>query len=190
MWLCPLSRVADQPNSVFILLDRPISLGSVRIWNYSKTPSRGVKELEMYIDDVLVYRGSLACSPYLADMPTTTEPANASSLHHHHHHHHQQQQQQQQQEVGAVGRGSGAVWGENDYDNYGPARISMDWGSLEHPSLAQSIVFSNDARILSREESRIPVVEDELVFFDGNERVNAQLWNHARPMTAVSSSES
>jgi hypothetical protein len=66
----------------------------------------------------------------------------------------------------------------------------MDWGSLEHPNLAQSIVFSNDARILSREESRIPVVEDELVFFDGNERVNAQLWNHARPMTAVSSSES
>jgi hypothetical protein len=49
----------------------------MKIWNYSRTPSRGARLVELWIDDLVVYRGSLrqAGSPGAAGL---VEPDSAS----------------------------------------------------------------------------------------------------------------
>jgi hypothetical protein len=68
MWLAPFSgpnsaQRNEDYNTIFILFDEPMTIGLIKIWNYAKTSSRGVKEMEIYLDDVLLYRGCLLASP-------------------------------------------------------------------------------------------------------------------------------
>ena len=46
-------------NTVYIMFPYPVTLGYIRIFNYSKTLARGVKEFSLYADEKLVFMGTL-----------------------------------------------------------------------------------------------------------------------------------
>jgi hypothetical protein len=50
-------------NSVFVMLDRPVTLSCIRLVNYSKTPARGVRDLKIDLDGRLLFLGSARPNP-------------------------------------------------------------------------------------------------------------------------------
>jgi hypothetical protein len=52
-----------EPNFVIFMFDEPVALSVVRIWNYSKTPHRGVNEFEIEVDGLRVFRGYARKAP-------------------------------------------------------------------------------------------------------------------------------
>ena len=63
-------------NELWICFEEPVSVSVIRVLNYSKSPSRGVREFEVLVDDALLFVGVLrkhtiiACS--LANHPQIT----------------------------------------------------------------------------------------------------------------------
>ena len=68
MWLAPFKNTKSHssekeakrdPNFVSFFFDRPTAVSAVQIWNYTKTPSRGVHEFEIEVDGNKFFRGYL-----------------------------------------------------------------------------------------------------------------------------------
>ncbi|KRX09164.1 hypothetical protein PPERSA_08880 [Pseudocohnilembus persalinus] len=63
MWLTPLVSKKDQDqddkkiNAIFLYLEQPVIISAIKFWNYTKTPNRGVKEIEISLDDHIIYKG-------------------------------------------------------------------------------------------------------------------------------------
>ena len=48
---------------MIFMFDEPVALSMVRLWNYSKTPTRGVNEFEIELDGNRVFRGFARKAP-------------------------------------------------------------------------------------------------------------------------------
>ncbi|KAG6615391.1 uncharacterized protein IUM83_15217 [Phytophthora cinnamomi] len=64
-WLAPLASSLgnQQGNIVYIGFDTPVVLSMIKFWNYSKTPERGVKDVDIYLDDMHLFSGTLRKTP-------------------------------------------------------------------------------------------------------------------------------
>ena len=52
-----------EPNFISVLFDQPTAVSAVRLWNYSKTATRGAHEFEIVVDDKPIYRGFAKKAP-------------------------------------------------------------------------------------------------------------------------------
>ena len=57
VWLAPWQP--EQVNELYFYAEAPVSLGLLRVLNYSKTCARGARDFELLVDDMLVYQGEL-----------------------------------------------------------------------------------------------------------------------------------
>ena len=48
---------------VTITLDAPRALGCIKLWNYSKTPTRGARDIQILVDGLIVFEGALRAAP-------------------------------------------------------------------------------------------------------------------------------
>jgi len=49
----------NNPNCVYILFNKPISISYIRFWNLDDSPSKGCKDIDILCDDKLIYKGIL-----------------------------------------------------------------------------------------------------------------------------------
>ncbi|XP_067928203.1 katanin-interacting protein-like [Watersipora subatra] len=79
MWLSPI--LPGITNRLFVIFDYPQTVSMIKIWNYSKSPKRGVREFALLVDDLLVYNGVFGPVTFgRGILPNTTGPQNFHTI--------------------------------------------------------------------------------------------------------------
>lgn len=58
MWLSPFIRnmIKNELNVIYISFNEPVIISAIEMWNYSKTNTRGVKEINIELDENVIYK--------------------------------------------------------------------------------------------------------------------------------------
>ncbi|KAF5402655.1 hypothetical protein PHET_04086 [Paragonimus heterotremus] len=56
-WLTPI--LPNKLPCIYVVFNEPVKLAGIRLWNYTRTQERGVREFAVFVDDQLVFRGYL-----------------------------------------------------------------------------------------------------------------------------------
>ena len=118
MWLTPF--VPQKGNVVYIFFNSPVAVSMIKLWNYSKTPARGVQHFQILLDDALLYDGRLRRSP--------ADPATSPSS--------------------SVPSDTEADFGQTVLFTRDPALLGRERGRIFPEQSNQEICFINDNKIL------------------------------------------
>lgn len=70
-----------QGNLIYIHFEHPVAISVVRLTNYSKTPTRGVQHLQLFLDDILLADVLLKPAPAApASLPSTSASIDLSAV--------------------------------------------------------------------------------------------------------------
>eukprot|EP00001_Collodictyon_triciliatum_P026811 04884_6 len=61
MWLTPYSL--DKDVILYVHFNEPTVISMIRFWNYSKTPARGANDVDISLDDTLIFKGQIRPAP-------------------------------------------------------------------------------------------------------------------------------
>jgi len=84
MFLAPFTP--GRSNSVRLDLGHVERIGAVRLWNYAKTSTRGVRSFEILIDGSLVYQGTARPAPLRVGSSLTAPTDFVQTVHRTSHH--------------------------------------------------------------------------------------------------------
>jgi protein JBTS26 len=83
IWLTPLLSDVERiekgrPNIIILDYTKSSKISGINFYNYTKTPERGVREIEIYLDNYLLYR-----VPFLSSLGLSSQIRSSAGNHPH-----------------------------------------------------------------------------------------------------------